>query len=145
MVLSSPYLRRRLMGWALARTLEAPVLLPFMRMSLYGLVAGLAGGILLTLSCTSLLGVLYLFLNQQEDMAPALALLIVAGVTFFVAGGFLFFAQKQLKKNLKGLNGSVARAAAPPALEETVLEIPRVLLQGFLEGVLGRNSSTLQD
>jgi hypothetical protein len=132
---------RQVMMWIIGRAVpQTPVLAPFIRIGVLGFVAAIAGGLLFTLGCVGLLVSLYLWI-ESRGLEPALALLIVSGVTFLLAGIIVFATQRFVKKRVGAINGVLA-AAPTLQIDDSMIEIPKAILTGFLEGIVGeRNGS----
>jgi len=138
-------LKRVLFTWisGQARSNDAPVLVPFVRVGLLGLAASIAGGLLFTLGCVGLLAALYLWVSAQAGFTPALALLVVSAVTFVLAIAIFFTVQSIFKRRINAVSEALQATPVPPLqIDDAVIEVPRAILAGFLQGILGEDERT---
>jgi len=118
----------------------APVLIPFVRVGLLGLAAVIVGGLLFTLGCVGLLAALYMYVSSL-GLSPVLALLAVSGVTFLLAVVIFFSVQAIFKSRMNAIN--IALQSTPPVpMDDAMIEVPRAIIAGFLQGVLGERDPT---
>jgi hypothetical protein len=135
--IGAEYLKRMLFNWmsGQARVNDAPVLIPFVRVGLLGIAASIAGGVLFMLACMGLLAALYLYVSS-EGLSPALSLVVVSGVTFAFVLGIFFGIQAIFKSRVNAVNEAL-KATPPVQIDDAVIEVPRAILAGFLQGILG--------
>jgi hypothetical protein len=138
-LLTPTFLKASAMRWLLGRAIPqgGGGMLPILRVALLVLTAGILGGLLFALGFVGLCAVLFMFL-QDQGLAATPALLIVAGVIFLIATAILVASQQIFRKHLELVQAKpVVVSPGPQTVEDLIIDLPRVVVSNFLNGMLG--------